>query len=1007
MQNVFDQFDEQPQSNVFDQFDEAEDLGTPDEIMSAVGQQDKSRWNPVGAAKDVGKLIYDFPTQVKGAIGNAFENQDDIDAEVDWRDKWRKDADELNARRKKELAKTGGAEETLFPVSGSPTRGDIADTSASMGFSGVAMVPSVAGGLLSSTIIGAPAGIGLGMGGSFELARRMDKTMFTSQLLEKANADMVEAKGRKMTDEERKAYLEATDDIRSNHALWEAGPEAVGNAIGVFGLGKVFSGVAKKQLGTAVFGHFLNVAGEAATEIPTQMGQQRAESELGLTAEAPRQWGEFSDWEKSAREVVPQVLVQSGLLGAGSAVAGKARSLVTSKADPVEEIGKAETVDDAIKAANAAVDPESASEASPIQFSDEDKATHLQHAQNRLAELERKKNGTPDQEIQDEDGTVRTIRGEQPEYLTDAEKQELKWLWLNGNDQESIAKIYGFEPSKAEAEVTPEVTGEVAGEVQPDVLAPPDAVIAPEGPLRRKPQVTPQVTPLEKQPGESWAMYLKRRPDAIENAQEQNGQRELPAVEEQPAAVAEPVPQQSESDTGNGAAVGAPEAARTPEQSGNPGQLAPESRNVKSDTTGAAGQQGGAQPARASVKRGRSNVPQESTAGRNNEAILGELQKQARPEATAPTKPRRFSTDGVTRTVFSPYKEDATFSIVHKSGAVVNGYYKDQDFPGDTFSQKRGEVFLTEVPESERGKGLGYSLTKDAISLISANGGETVNLSPTSTGGKAIVSKLIKEGVISDALRKSATGKAEHAILGNPPPVAPNETPVEAQTDLPVTGETKEFDPLALLQNPSTAKQTEGKKDYTDLALDAVDQRIEQERANVKKWQGKTYKPNSKQVSVGGTADDLNSGTASVGAINNRRRQREITEGQKRISSLEKARVMLDKSMSERESIDILNSLSDDGILLPAPQVKETAETLTKPEVKEEQAVKEQTDKERQDAILKKYENIPDDHKVTTNHTRKANGEKVELRGQNAKEALAELDDDIERYLQLKGCLEL
>ncbi|MFA7218552.1 MAG: hypothetical protein WC057_08155, partial [Dehalococcoidales bacterium] len=65
----------------------------------------------------------------------------------------------------------------------------------------------------------------------------MDKNMVTVQLLEQVNNALVEERGTPMTDDERKELLASTDKLRSTHALWEAGPEAVGNALALTGLG--------------------------------------------------------------------------------------------------------------------------------------------------------------------------------------------------------------------------------------------------------------------------------------------------------------------------------------------------------------------------------------------------------------------------------------------------------------------------------------------------------------------------------------------------------------------------------------------------------------------------------------------------------------------------------------------------------------------------------------------------------------------------------------------------
>lgn len=110
-----------------------------------------------------------------------------------------------------------------------------------------------------------------------------------------------------------------------------------------------------------------------------------------------------------------------------------------------------------------------------------------------------------------------------------------------------------------------------------------------------------------------------------------------------------------------------------------------------------------------------------------------------------------------------------TFEIKTSKGATVNGYYRNQDFPGMSTKSDRAEIFITSVPESQRRMGIGYNLTEDAIRLVQKNGANTVNLSPTSEGGRAIVGKLKQNGIISGPIRTSETGKGEYDItIGKP-----------------------------------------------------------------------------------------------------------------------------------------------------------------------------------------------------------------------------------------------
>jgi hypothetical protein len=109
--------------------------------------------------------------------------------------------------------------------------------------------------------------------------------------------------------------------------------------------------------------------------------------------------------------------------------------------------------------------------------------------------------------------------------------------------------------------------------------------------------------------------------------------------------------------------------------------------------------------------------------------------------------------------------DDSTFKIATPSGASQTGYVGGQDFPNQGFKKTRGELFLAEVPPSERGQGLGKSLAIDGLRVIKAHGGETVNIAPTSEAGRALVSSLIRDGHISEPIQTSETGKSEYQIM--------------------------------------------------------------------------------------------------------------------------------------------------------------------------------------------------------------------------------------------------
>jgi hypothetical protein len=105
------------------------------------------------------------------------------------------------------------------------------------------------------------------------------------------------------------------------------------------------------------------------------------------------------------------------------------------------------------------------------------------------------------------------------------------------------------------------------------------------------------------------------------------------------------------------------------------------------------------------------------------------------------------------------------FKIESPSGVTAIGYAGNADFPYDSGSPTRGELFLVNVPVGQRGTGAGMSISIQALQLMKRNGCRTVNMHATSSGGVAIVNALIREGYISRAIRISDTGKSEYQIL--------------------------------------------------------------------------------------------------------------------------------------------------------------------------------------------------------------------------------------------------
>jgi len=304
------------------------------------------KWTPKGTlvgGRQMGRLLYDIPIQTLGARGHMKEDPDPL-AQHTAADVAVEAAQERERYRAAQLTD----EQREMPVT--PERfgpiplphlmvGDIEQTAASTGFSTVSMIEGLKG-LMVGAITGAGAGLaggpaapvtvplGAKVGGaagmlawSGRAAYKMDKAMVTRAFFDSIEQSL----GRELTDEERAEALEKNLPEISRHALWEAGPEAMGNLLTMTGLGRVFMGLAGRRVAaSAVRGFAQALGGEYATETVTQTGQVGAEHRMGMTEEPPRRQLSPADQWKSFKEIAAPTTILTGVMGGGAAAAGMA-----------------------------------------------------------------------------------------------------------------------------------------------------------------------------------------------------------------------------------------------------------------------------------------------------------------------------------------------------------------------------------------------------------------------------------------------------------------------------------------------------------------------------------------------------------------------------------------------------------------------------------------------------------------------------------------------------------
>ncbi len=216
---------------------------------------------------------------------------------------------------------------------------DVADLGPNLAFSGTSMAGTVGGGLAGS-LLGPPGTVAGGVAGGGAVAYRMDSYQVMNDWLEKVNQESIDNGLGPISKEEEEKFKDEMSSLATKHALWEAGPEGLGNVLELALLtAKNIPGVRwlpKGMLGKVAKGA-MRLGGtlltEEATETVTQMGQHNIEVEAGASDEPKREWTSGDDILKSAKEVLPQVLMLSGVMTAGGAAYRKAKAKPTDEVD--------------------------------------------------------------------------------------------------------------------------------------------------------------------------------------------------------------------------------------------------------------------------------------------------------------------------------------------------------------------------------------------------------------------------------------------------------------------------------------------------------------------------------------------------------------------------------------------------------------------------------------------------------------------------------------------------
>lgn len=269
--------------------------------------------------QDVAAALQNTPTYAKAAAqavagGNTPE---DLTSQTDWRHDTIAEARNLSKQNAKDPALQ---EEYILGI----TRQNIQELPQNAMFSVISMGAGLAAG--AAGLVAGPVGAyAAGTAASGLAAYRMDTNGFLRDIREHLDEGSIKATGKPLTDKQWLDYAKQYNSLVQEHGLWEAVPEALGNALGAKLGATIFKEAGKGLLGTLKsFGATaLEFGNELGTETITQTGQHNTEVDAGLSDQPKRSFVNPSDIAQSAKEVLPDVLLLSGMMAGGAHIAGK------------------------------------------------------------------------------------------------------------------------------------------------------------------------------------------------------------------------------------------------------------------------------------------------------------------------------------------------------------------------------------------------------------------------------------------------------------------------------------------------------------------------------------------------------------------------------------------------------------------------------------------------------------------------------------------------------------
>jgi hypothetical protein len=201
----------------------------------------------------------------------------------------------------------------------------------SVAFSGVGMVAGAGtgiaagagtGAVTANPIAGTVAAWTAGTAASGGVAYRMATNGFVRDLREAADEESIRQTGKPMSDADFTRRAEELAPLVREYGLWEAVPEAAGNAVGLAVLKAGAKDAIGRMFGENVLARAAKKAGavygsELATETITEQGQHNVTVDA-LGQGERRSWTSAGDLGESFKDVAPQTILQTTLLAGGT-----------------------------------------------------------------------------------------------------------------------------------------------------------------------------------------------------------------------------------------------------------------------------------------------------------------------------------------------------------------------------------------------------------------------------------------------------------------------------------------------------------------------------------------------------------------------------------------------------------------------------------------------------------------------------------------------------------------